>query len=264
MRYKIFGELTGLKVSELAIGAGKFGQTWGYGAKGRFRRRRTTVAARALARPDQDTLLQRVEKRLRVLQIGSLKTLTEAIVHRLQKAACLGDPTLIMLQAGKACGCSQLPRQGVLPARPTERAQKVLLGRRRRLRRTLPQNEFAFDAQEFGDTPALLVALGSRERLVDCRKSLDSFTDTTEGVRNLSEEWSVKEAKRVLRDAGERGAEKLQPGASVATLDEQYAREASTPDVPQVQRMPGGKIHERLYVALRQGQIAHEKRDQAG
>src|ERR1700730_13988732 len=32
MRYKIFGERTGLKVSELALGTGMFGQTWGYGA----------------------------------------------------------------------------------------------------------------------------------------------------------------------------------------------------------------------------------------
>src|SRR6202158_4764576 len=32
MRYKIFGDRTGLKVSELALGAGMFGQTWGYGA----------------------------------------------------------------------------------------------------------------------------------------------------------------------------------------------------------------------------------------
>src|ERR1700726_4702703 len=32
MRYRIFGERTGLKVSELALGTGMFGQTWGYGA----------------------------------------------------------------------------------------------------------------------------------------------------------------------------------------------------------------------------------------
>ena len=29
MRYQIFGERTGLKVSELALGTGMFGQTWG-------------------------------------------------------------------------------------------------------------------------------------------------------------------------------------------------------------------------------------------
>jgi hypothetical protein len=33
-----------------------------------------------------------------------------------------------------------------LPARPIERVQKVLFGRHRGLRRTLPQDEFAFDA----------------------------------------------------------------------------------------------------------------------
>jgi hypothetical protein len=44
--------------------------------------------------------------------------------------------------------------------------QKVLLGCRRGPRRTLPQDEFAFDAQKLGDAPALLVALESRERLV--------------------------------------------------------------------------------------------------
>src|ERR1700738_2402148 len=32
MRYKIFSERTGLKVSELVLGTGMFGQAWGYGA----------------------------------------------------------------------------------------------------------------------------------------------------------------------------------------------------------------------------------------
>src|SRR5258708_24685701 len=33
MRYKIFGQRTGLRVSELALGAGLFGTKWGYGAE---------------------------------------------------------------------------------------------------------------------------------------------------------------------------------------------------------------------------------------
>jgi aryl-alcohol dehydrogenase-like predicted oxidoreductase len=33
MRYKTFGQRTGLKVSELALGAGMFGRTWGCGAE---------------------------------------------------------------------------------------------------------------------------------------------------------------------------------------------------------------------------------------
>src|ERR1700680_4178653 len=118
----------------------------------------------------------------------------------------------------------------------------MLLGRRRGPRGTLPQEEFAFDAQELSDTPELLGALRSRERSIDCREPFCRFTATTEGVCNLGEEWSVKEAQRVLRDAAERSAKKLQPGAKLATLDEQHARETSTRDVPQLQRVPGGKI----------------------
>src|ERR1700730_9213634 len=151
-----------------------------------------------------------------------------------------------------------------LPARPIERVQKLPLGRRRGMWRTLPQDELTFDAQKLGDAPALLVALGSPERFVDYREPFGSFIVTTEGVRNLGEKWSEKHAKRVLKDAGERGAQKLLPGANVAALDEQYASETSTPEVPQLHRVPGGKIHEHLYVALRQSQIAGEKRDGAG
>lgn len=87
----------------------------------------------------------------------------------------------------------------------------MLLGRRRGLRRTLPQDELTFDAQKLGDAPALLVALGSPERFVDYREPFGSFIVPTQGVRNLGEKWSEKHAKRVLKDAGERGAQKLLP-----------------------------------------------------
>src|ERR1700738_2409107 len=97
------------------------------------------------------------------------------------------------------------------------------LGCGRGLRPTLPQDELALDAQELGDVPALLVALGPRESLVDQGEPFDRFTITTEGVSNLGEKWSVKEGKRVSRDAGERGAQNLQPGADAAALDEQHA-----------------------------------------
>jgi len=33
MRYRIFGQRSGLKVSEIVLGAGMFGRTWGYGAE---------------------------------------------------------------------------------------------------------------------------------------------------------------------------------------------------------------------------------------
>ena len=83
-------------------------------------------------------------------------------------------------------------------ARAIERAQEVPLGRRRGLRRTLTQQEFTFDAQELCDAPALLGALGSRERLVDYPEPFGSLTVTTEGIRNLGRDWSVK--KKQLAD----------------------------------------------------------------
>ena len=33
MHYKVFGRKTGLRVSELALGAGNFGTGWGHGAE---------------------------------------------------------------------------------------------------------------------------------------------------------------------------------------------------------------------------------------
>ena len=47
--------------------------------------------------------------------------------------------------------------------------------------------------------------------------------------------------------------------ASVATLDEQNACKTSSRDVPQLKRVPSRKIHERLYVWLRQDEIADQK-----
>jgi hypothetical protein len=54
----------------------------------------------------------------------------------------------------------------------------MLLGGRHGLRRTLPQDEFTFDAQELGDAPALLIALGSRERLADYREPSAALAST--------------------------------------------------------------------------------------
>jgi hypothetical protein len=59
-------------------------------------------------KPHQDALRPRVELRFRGLQVGSFEALAEAIIHRLQKVACLGGPALIMPQACKACRCPQL------------------------------------------------------------------------------------------------------------------------------------------------------------
>src|ERR1700685_4516795 len=115
----------------------------------------------------------------------------------------------------------------------------MLPGRHRGPRRILPQDKFAFDAQKLGDAPALLVALGSRERLVDYRERFGNLAVATEGVCHLGANWGEQHAKRVVWDAGERDAQKLQPGINIAALDEQHASKASTHGAPRIQRVPG-------------------------
>jgi hypothetical protein len=53
-------------------------------------------------------------------------------------------------------------------------------------------------------------------------------------------------------EAGECGAQKLQPGANVAALDEQDASETSTPDVPQLHRDLGGALRKGAHGSFRQ------------
>ena len=71
----------------------------------------------------------------------------------------LGGPALILLQAYWIFAA---PMTGAPPARPIERPQKIQLATVAGLRR-FPQDEFAFDAQEFGDAQFLLVTLGSSQ-----------------------------------------------------------------------------------------------------
>jgi hypothetical protein len=123
----------------------------------------------AVPGPEERNLSQLIQHALCRHQIAGFESFGEPIVDgRLQLAHLLGTAPL-MPQPCKACGCSQLPRQGTLPARPIERVQKVLLGGRHGLRRTLPQDELTFDAQKLGDAPALLVALGAPERFAGYR-----------------------------------------------------------------------------------------------
>src|SRR5260221_12599425 len=98
-----------------------------------------------------------------------------------------------------------------MPARQIDRTQEVLLSRRRGVRCALPQDEFAFGAQELGDAPVLLAAFAPREHLVDNREPFGTFTITPEGVVNSDENYRVTKATRVLRRVGERATRKRQP-----------------------------------------------------
>jgi hypothetical protein len=55
----------------------------------------------------------------------------------------------------------------------------VNFGRRRGSGSSLRQQKLASDSQQLGNAPAVFIALGSRQRLVDCFESLSNLPGTT-------------------------------------------------------------------------------------
>ena len=84
-----------------------------------------------------------------------------------------------------------------MAARPTERLLVVIFGRRRGSGSSLQQKKLAFDAQQVGNAPAAFIALGSRERLVDCFESLGNLPGPAEPFCQLA-----KELREVWLEAG--------------------------------------------------------------
>ena len=95
-----------------------------------------------------------------------------------------------------------------MPARPIERLLVVIFGHRGGSGSSLQQKKLAFDAQQLGNAPAVFIALGSRERLVDCFESLSNLPGTTKPFCQLAEEpreaWLEAGLGRLLK----RGAQK--------------------------------------------------------
>src|ERR1700738_5479015 len=107
-------------------------------------------------------LKKTVDQCLCGFEIGSFETLGEPIVDRREKRNRLCGPILVVQQLREARGGAQFPAQGFLPARPTERLPVVIFGRRRGSGPSLQQQKLAFDAQQLGNAPEVLIALGSR------------------------------------------------------------------------------------------------------
>src|SRR6185295_2323338 len=103
------------------------------------------------------------------------RSLREPAVKRRQELTRRLAPTLCMPQPSEASGTAQLPGQRSLPARPLQRALKVLLGRRGGDRAPRQHDKLGLDALELRDGPMLLA--GSGERLVDRRESLGDLPD---------------------------------------------------------------------------------------
>src|SRR5207253_10627732 len=87
------------------------------------------------------------------LEIVSFETLGEPIVDRDEKRNRLCGPILVAQQPGEACGGAQFPRQGSLPARPTERLLVMIFGRCRGSGSgsSLQQKKLTLDAQQLGN-----------------------------------------------------------------------------------------------------------------
>src|SRR4051794_37494699 len=69
-----------------------------------------------------------IEQRLRVLQVWRIKAFGEPVVDRGQQLIRLLALALALPQARQAGRCAQLPGFRLLPARPGERGEEVLLG----------------------------------------------------------------------------------------------------------------------------------------
>src|SRR6516165_10684661 len=91
-----------------------------------------------------------------------------------QDLTCVANATLLAFEPGNARGRSQLPRQRPLLAGLIERRGEQLFSLIHGIWKRGLQEQLAFDAQQLGSAPALLVGCGARERLVD---DLDSLTD---------------------------------------------------------------------------------------
>jgi hypothetical protein len=155
------------------------------------------------------TIVKTVDQCLCVFEIGSFETLGEPIVDRREKRNRLCGPILVAQQPGVARGGAQFPGQGVLPACPIERLPVVIFGRHRGSGSSLQQKQLAPDAQQLGDTPAVFIARGSRQRLADCFESLSNLSGTTKPVCQLAEEprevWLEADLGKLL----ESGVQKL-------------------------------------------------------
>jgi len=140
-------------------------------------------------------------------EIVSFETLGEQIVHRRQELTCLFAPILVAQQPGEARGDAQFPGQSSLPARPTERLPVMIFGRRRGPGRALQQKKLAFDAQQLGNTPAVFIALGSRQRLVDCCESLGNLPSPTKPAGQLAKQprevWLIAGLGKLLKSGAQ-------------------------------------------------------------
>jgi hypothetical protein len=133
----------------------------GFGKKQEFRNLFKNVA-----------LAELVQQCVRRLEIGCVKAFGETAVDRLKYFSCSEGAAVIAPRSCETGRGAQFPGQSPLPASQIERLPKVILGRCRRPRCVLNQQELAFDARQFSHFPKFAGALGTPDRFVDRDKSV--------------------------------------------------------------------------------------------
>jgi hypothetical protein len=113
------------------------------------------------------SLSEFVEKPLGRDEIGAIESFGEFLVRGPQEARCCFAAHRLARHSKKTGGRAQFPRRRLLQARPRQRLPEQLLGIAPRCRCAGLRDQLALYAQKFGDVPILVVALRSRQRLVD-------------------------------------------------------------------------------------------------
>ena len=203
-------------------------------------------------------LCEGVEKRFCGLEIGRVEPFGKPVEDRLEERHRISGTGLIAQQPGQAHGGAQLPGQSALAARPTERLLVVIFGRSCGARSSLQQQKLASDAQQLGSAPAFFIALGSRERLVDCFESLGNLSGMTKPCCQLAKEPREAWLEAGLASLLKRDAQKPQPGIDIAIPDQQGCVEALAPRSPERQRMGSGAFAQHRRIAFGGRQIAGE------
>src|SRR6516164_587373 len=96
-------------------------------------------------------LIEFVEQRLGVFEVGCVKAFSEPAVDRHQEIACLGLAALVTPEPGEACGGAQFPELGLLLPRDVQSFAIQSLGG---FGISLPKHELAFASVQLGYEPA--------------------------------------------------------------------------------------------------------------
>ncbi len=157
------------------------------------------------------------------LHIRGRKTFGEPIINRSKRGSRLMAATLAHPQTGNAEGDPQLPKQSALLASHFGRLIKAIFGRQGGLIRGLPEQHFAFDAEQLrGIPPVPVPALTrGRHRVVQGTESLVEPPCSGKPQRESALELRIRHAPPGSVARLERIAQHQQALRELAAFDQQ-------------------------------------------